>query len=246
MVNIDKYRRFVRFIANKSGKGAYESTPEFNLNAERAVMEFTMKRFGNPHMYVPGRPVPPIGFEITQKVMDDLRHLKVDHPFKVVNGEFKMPDGTFNDAAGQLAEAYLHLSIAYYYKVTQDSNGTLSRSRKGMKILKDKEVDDVLSSCIVEPTVDYPYGHVNGSYFNVYPEVIDRAHLVYLRQPNTPVWGFTVVNDREVYDPSTSTDLDIPEEVMNEVAMMHLSYIGIHIREQELIAYSEQHKRDGI
>ena len=70
--------------------------------------------------------------------------------------------------------------------------------------------------------------------------------MVYLRVPNAPVWGFTIANDREVYDASLSTDLDIPEEAFNEVAMMHLSYIGIHIREEELVMYSEQAKRAGI
>jgi hypothetical protein len=245
MVNIDKYRRFVRFIANKSGKGAYESTPEFNLNAERAIKEFTMKRFGAVQQYTPGRPVPIVGHEASQKVMDDLRHLKEIRPFKVVDGSFDIPDGSFNDAVGQLAPAYLHLSTMHYYKVTQE-NGEVKKSRKGFKILKDKEVDDVLESCIIEPDLDHPYGHVEGSNIRVYPESIDRAYLTYLRQPISPEWGFDIVNNREVYNASLSTDLDIPEEVMNEVAMMHLSYIGIHIREQELIAYSEQHKRDGI
>lgn len=245
MVNIDKYRRFVRFIANKNGKGAYESTPEFNLNAERAIMEFTMKRFGNPHEYTQGRPVPVIGFQASQKVMDDLRHLKEDRPFKVVDGSFDIPDGTFNDAVGQLAPSYLHLSIMYYFKVTSE-DGTIKKSRKGFKILKDNQVDDVLGSCFLAPDIDHPHGHIEGSSIRVYPETIDRAHLVYLRQPISPVWGFDLVDNREVYNASASTDLDIPEEAMNEVAMMHLSYIGIHIREQELIAYSEQAKQAGV
>jgi hypothetical protein len=245
MVNIDKYRRFVRFIANKNGKGAYESTPEFNLNAERAVMEFTMKRFGNVHEYVQQRPVPIVGFEASQKVMDDLRHLKEIRPFNVTDGVFLLPDGSSNDAVGQLAPAYLHLSRLFYFKITQD-NGVVSKSRVGFKILKDKEVDDVLSSCIVAPDVDHPFANIEGAGVRVYPENLSRVELVYLRVPTAPVWGFDLVNNREVYNASLSSDIDIPEEVMNEVAMMHLSYIGIHIREQELIAYSEQAKQSGV
>jgi hypothetical protein len=245
MVDIDKYRRFVKFIANKNGKGAYESTDQFNLNAERAVYQFNMKMFGNPKHYSAGRPVPNVGYEASQKVIDDLRHLKVTLPFKVTDGLFNLPDGTTNDAVGMLAPAYLHLSRLYYYKVTQNGE-TASKTRIGIKMVKDSEIDAILESVIVYPDSDHPYGNIEGAGVRVYPETIDRVEMVYLRQPLAPVWGFTLVNNRELYDASTSTDLDIPEEAMNEVAMMHLSYIGIHIREQELIAYSEQQKIAGV
>lgn len=245
MVNIDKYRRFVKFIANKNGKGAYESTSEFNLNAERSVYQINMKRFNNVHEYSPGRPVPIVGYEASQKVIDDLRHLKVERPFVVSNGSFELPDGLTNDAVGILAPAYLHYSRLYYYKVTQ-SGITATKTRVGITMMKDKEVADILESSIVYPDLDNPYANIEGSGVRVYPENIDRVEMVYLRQPLVPLWGFTTVNDREVYDASTSIDLDIPEELMNEVAMMHLSFIGIHIREQELIAYSEQQKAAGV
>ena len=245
MIDIDKYRRFVNFIANKNGKGAYESTPEFNLNAERANMEFTMKRFGNVHQYSPGRPVPIVGYEASQKVIDDLRHLKEDRPFNVVDGSFLLPDGLTNDAVGSIAPSYLHLSRLYYYKVTQNGT-TAKKTTTGFTMMKDKEVDDILSSSIISPTLDYPFANIAGSNVKIYPEIIDRIELTYLRIPHKPVWGFTIVNSREVYDPTTSTNLDAPEEDLNEIAMMHLSYIGIHIREQELIGYSEQAKAVGV
>lgn len=246
MINIDKYRNFYLFLINKSGKGAYESPAEFNLNAERSVMEYTVKRYSNPNEYQPGMPIPRMAYELTQKIIDDLRHLKEARTFSVSNGSIPIPDGTdVRDLSGEVSPAYLHLSTLGYDKITQGPNG-ITKAVKGFKMLKDDEVHMALDSCIVAPDKDHPAANIQSDHIRIYPDTIERVEMIYLRSPLSPVWGFDIVNNRPVYNDSTSVDIDAPEDAMNEIVMMHLGYMGIHIREQELLQYSEMNKRQGV
>ncbi len=246
MINIDKYRNFLLFVANKNGKGAYESPSQFNLNAERSVMEYTMKRYSNPHDYQPGVPVPRMAYELTQKMIDDLRHLKESRSFTVTNDKIQIPDGsTVYDLTGELSPKYLHLSTLSYKKITQ-KDGEITSIPKGFKLLKDDEVTTAINSGIAPPDKDNPMANIQAKDINIYPSGIQIVDMVYLRLPNAPVWGNVITNGRPVYDASTSVDVDAPDEAMNEIVMMHLGYLGIHIREAELIQYAELNKQQGV
>ena len=247
MVNIDEFKRFVEFISNKSGMGGYVSPDEFNLNAQRAVMEYTMKRYGNVHEYQPGRPIPRISYEKTQKVIDDLRHLKEVRRIPVTSGEFAIPNNVELDALGAVMPEYLHLSTITYTKLlNRDCENGVEIRKRAVDVVKDDELANRLDSSLVPPTATYPIANIQNSYVRVYPETIKEVEVVYLRQPNVPNWGFTVVSNRFVYDASSSVDLDIPKEAMNEVAMMFLSYLGLRIRENQLVQYAEMQKSKGV
>lgn len=246
MINIDRYRNFVQFVSNKNGKGAYESPSQFNLNAERSVMEYTMKRFSNVHEYQPGRPIPRVSYEMTQKVIDDLRHLKERRSFRVENGSFPIPDGvSVSDLSGEISPTYLHLSAISYDKIDQVGD-KITKTQKGFKMLKDDEVDTAINSCIAPPDANNPMGNIQSESILVFPDNIQIVNVIYLRQPKSPVWGFNIVNERPVYDASSSVDIDAPEEAFNEIVMMHLGFLGIHIREMELIQYANQNKTQGV
>lgn len=248
MVNINDFKQFVEFISNKSGMGSYVSPDEFNLNAYRAVMEFTMKRYGNPQEYQNGRPIPRITYEKTQKIIDDLRHLKEVHLMNVVNGEMNIPDGvSVTNSIGTIIPEYMHLStLTYNYITNNDCNTSATVRKKSVEILKDDEVAVRCDSDLVPPTLNYPTANIQNSYIRFYPVNISQVEMVYLRQPNKPLWNYTVVSNRFVYDATTSVDLDIPKEAFNEVAMMYLSYLGLRIREQQLVQYAETQKQQGV
>ena len=44
----------------------------------------------------------------------------------------------------------------------------------------------------------------------------------------------------------SSVDLEAPDEVVNEIVMMCASYLGINLREPQLIQYAEQMKQQGV
>ena len=248
MVNVNEFKEFAEFVLNKAGMGSYLTPDEFNLNAYRAIMEFTMKRYGNQQEYQPGRPIPRVSYEKTQKIIDDLRHLKEVQLIDVTSGSVLIPDGTtVQNSIGNIIPEYLHLSTLTYTKITNSdcTNGPEVR-KKSVDIVKDDELAMRCDSELVPPTLDYPIGNIQSDYIRLYPQSISQVEMVYLRQPNKPVWGFTVVSNRFVYDAATSTDLDIPKEAFNEVVMMFLSYMGMRIREPQVVQYAEMQKNQGV
>ena len=120
---------------------------------------------------------------------------------------------------------------------------------KGVDIVRNSEVPKFLGSHIYKKALkkkDYIMASVYNKQIRVYPKDVQRVNLTYLRKPIAPYWAFTVQNNRPVYDPINSVDTEAPDDVMNEIMMMALSYLGINLREPELIQYSEMAKAQGV
>ena len=69
--------------------------------------------------------------------------------------------------------------------------------------------------------------------------------MTYLRKPITPIWGYTVVNNRPVYDPVSSVNFEISEDNLNELVFNSLAYFGINMREQQIFQEAELFKQQG-
>ena len=70
--------------------------------------------------------------------------------------------------------------------------------------------------------------------------------LVYIYRPVAPHWGFTMINDQPVHNPSSSNtkQLTLPTKTHRELAQRILSYIGISLRDNEPLAYAEAKVKD--
>tara|TARA_R110000824_G_scaffold133657_4_gene296462 strand:- start:10713 stop:11633 length:921 start_codon:yes stop_codon:yes gene_type:complete len=68
-----------------------------------------------------------------------------------------------------------------------------------------------------------------------------QIYLVYIAKPPSPHWGYTMVNNQYVYNPSSANtqELALPSKTHREIAQRMLSYIGISLRDQEPMAYAE-------
>lgn len=230
-MNINKVYIFVNELANKDQRGFLPSAT-FNIYAERAQMEIFMKRYGNPQEYQPGRPVPRIGFEMTQKVIDDL---KVFLKTKVLNLNKKGVVDAPSDLVHPAAMSYkLHLA-------GMDSPMVVPVKRIPVGKLANK-----LSSRITGPTKEFPICNEIGSTFTFYPSNLAVVNLTYLKQPTVPKWAFTFLNGREVYDAGNSVDFEFPDEVHNEICIKILGYLGIKLRDQDLVAIAETKSAQGI
>lgn len=261
-IDIDKFKRFVDFISNKNGRGTI-TPPDFNLAAESALKEWTMKQYNNEEEYQPGRPIPRYSYEMTTKITDNLRHLKEVREFAPDDGSINVPNGTtVTDVNKQVCPAYLHFSsMRAIYKVyegttdnnicgyspTDKENRPVKEYENDVKLVRDDELGDYLGSSIIYPSVSDPICTLYSSTVQIFPKKgIHRVKFTYLRQPNIPKWSYTVVNNRPVYDASNSVDIDAPEEAFNKIAMGALSFLGISIREPELVQYSEGMKSKGV
>tara|TARA_R100000008_G_scaffold26150_1_gene14217 strand:- start:969 stop:1718 length:750 start_codon:yes stop_codon:yes gene_type:complete len=249
MINVNDLYRFVQFIANKEQSG-FITPEEFNLVADRAQMQFFMERYNNPAEYQPGRPVPRVAYQQTQKVSDDLREF-------ITRITLNVPATGLTPYPGN----YVHFSSATnpYAEttVTDDANcegckteGTTTSNvvakMAAVRPIDDNELQKIFSSNIVYPDAAHPIlvFYDNGMQF--YPIDIGLIQLTYLRRPVAPIWGFTLVNGRPVYAPANSVDLEWPEQVFNEIAIRMLAFIGINLREADLAQYSETKRQTGV
>jgi len=68
-----------------------------------------------------------------------------------------------------------------------------------------------------------------------------QIYLVYIAKPPSPFWGYNMVNNQYVYNPSSAStqELTLPSKTHREIAQRMLSYIGISLRDQEPMAYAE-------
>tara|TARA_R100000697_G_scaffold25983_1_gene34499 strand:+ start:6620 stop:7336 length:717 start_codon:yes stop_codon:yes gene_type:complete len=238
MININELYRFVQFTSNKEQSG-YIKPSEFNLAVDRAQMQLFMERYGNPAEYQPGRPVPRVAYQQTQKISDDLRPFikKIYQPLN--SGKFLWSD----------IEDYMHLSSlrARYYKVNNQT-GQSELRHSGVKIVDDSELSNYLDSSIVNPTAEYPIAAIYNGYVQVYPDNLDGIDVTYLSRPRTPLWAFTVDTNTGMpdYDPVNSIDLNWSNELFNEIAIRVLSFVGVNLKDNTLSQYSELKKQQGI
>ena len=255
-INIDEVYRFVQFIANKEQSGFIKPS-DFNLAVDRAQMQLFMERYGNPAEYQPGRPIPRIAYSQTQKISDDLRYFirRVSLPIDS-NGLMLYP----ND--------YLHFSSAStnYVDVKFDrgttttdncpgcnkdnttgtTSSTVTSKTVSIRPVDDSELSNLLSSSIVGPTKAYPVLTFYQEGVQYHPKDIGMVDFVYLREPLKPSWEYTLVNNRPVYDDTSSVDLEWPPQVFNEIAIRILAFVGINLREGDLTSYSEGKRQTGI
>ena len=254
-INIDDLYRFVQFISNKEQSG-FVKPSEFNIAVESAQMQFFMERYNNPAEYQPGRPIPRIAYQQTQKISDDLR-MFIKRVMLPINA-----DGMMN-----YPEDYVHFSKATYKYLSEidlddssanagcvDCSSAVSGQSAtstvekivGVKPVDDGELNKLLSSSIVAPTLDYPILAFFEDGIQYYPKTLSSVELTYLHRPAVPFWDFTLVNQRPVYAPGSSTDFEWSEQVFNEIAIRILAFVGVNLREPELAQYSEGKRQTGI
>ena len=94
------------------------------------------------------------------------------------------------------------------------------------------------------PTVLYPVYESYGSTLKVYPNTITNVNVRYIRKPLNPKWTYTVVANKEMYDPSNESfqDFELGSEEFANIVLKMLSLFGINLREAEVVQVAEQLK----
>jgi hypothetical protein len=253
MININEFRNFVLFVMDKSGNGEVPTPEEFNRVTSNSLTEWTANKIGNPGLYQPGRPIPPQAMDVTQRVIEDLRHLKETREFIISSnawaqlgyfGRVILPDGSNLSDANGFMPAYLffgRLDAIYVASATSPVAQT-----KPVQIKSTNQVSGKVDSLIAPPTKKRPIGEFMSTYIQVYPKNVQKVILTYLREPVEPVWGYGVVNGRPVYDSVTSVNIDAPYLNKNEIAMIYLKYQGIHLNDVQLAKFASEMQQVGV
>ena len=254
-INIDELYKFVQFVANKEQSGFIKPS-EFNLSVDRAQMQLFMERYGNPAEYQPGRPIPRVAYNQTQKISDDLREFIVRGTLYVPStGIMKYPLDYLHFSSA--SSTYLDSSISSKDRNSDCPGCSKEEKRKNIKAsivnkvvsvrpIDDFELANILGSSIVAPTREYPILTFYSEGVQYHPKDIGSVDFVYLRRPAKALWAFTTPTSKPEYDAANSIDLEWPEQVFNEIAVRILSFVGINLREGDLAQYSEGKRQTGI
>tara|TARA_R110002096_G_scaffold130162_1_gene279246 strand:- start:165 stop:890 length:726 start_codon:yes stop_codon:yes gene_type:complete len=241
MININKFKELVYTVANKNGRGTL--TPEqFNSLAKSALYTYTNNQLSNWRQYNPGQPTPQTSLDLDSLSQSKLRHLKETRSIRVIDGEANLPNGVNTDVNSLvMPDMWMPSKISHKYS----SNGNLIQ--KGVKLVKDMEWDDIISSDIIFPTKKRAVANMKSNSLQVEPKaLLNLVNLTYIRNPTDPEWKYSVENGRPVYDDINSIDLDAPESAMNEIAMIALELIASKIRDGELLQASTSMENKGV
>lgn len=99
----------------------------------------------------------------------------------------------------------------------------------------------------VAPSATYPVYESYGKTIKVYPTTITSLSLRYIRKPLNPKWTYTIVSNKEMYDPSNGSfqDFELHESEFSNIVVRMLSLFGINLREAEIVQIAEQLKDKG-
>tara|TARA_R110000803_G_scaffold16197_6_gene44482 strand:+ start:4021 stop:4746 length:726 start_codon:yes stop_codon:yes gene_type:complete len=241
MINVDKFKTFVYLVARKNGRGTLTPS-QFDSAAERGLFAWTANQVSNQKQYTPGSPVPATSLDLDSIAMAKVRHLKETRVIRAIDGQVKIPNGVEVDVNSDIMpEMWMHSGLTHKFA----KNGVLNE--KDIDIVKDMQWGLTVNSNIVAPTQKRAIGNFHSDYIRIEPKaLISLVTLTYVRNPTTPIWGYTTVNGRPVYDAASSTDIDAPESAMNEIAMIVLEFLGISIRDTDLVSAAVGMEKKGI
>ncbi len=159
-----------------------------------------------------------ITYDVGQVATDAYAPFLVDVPLTGVNGIFALP-------------------ADYRHTVCVD------RAGRPATMLTKNQFDQIVIDPITPPSDKYPYCMVLNNKINWAPPT-NTTLFTYLRKPLVPVWGFTIINDEPIYDPSTSVQLEWPDWYHLLYCKLILAYLGFNFRDNDLVGYSQLMKKD--
>lgn len=223
----------IEFITNKDFDGNIITPERFNQLIKVVNIDLFRQKYGIPEEYQPGRPVPNEYADITLKNTDDLKAFKERLAARAVtNGIMLYP------------EDYAHRdTIVYNYSKT--INKVATTLPKPVEILRESEFAAREGNYTKGPTLANPIGVMRSDGIHIRPITITACDLNYYRFPVDPEFAYTQGDGYITYDAANSTETEFPADEHLTLARMMLSYIGVNLRESDLVQYSELKLKEG-
>jgi hypothetical protein len=223
----------VEYISNKDFAGNVITPQRFNELIKIVNIDLFRTKYGLPEEFQPGRPVPVEYADITLKNTDDLRAFKVyQTSVAVVNGILP------------LASNYAHRdTVTYNY--TKTIAGVATALPRPVEILREAEFSARQGNWTKKPTLQNPIGVVRSNGIHIRPLTILAVDFSYYRFPVDPEFGYTEGDGFITYNAGTSTEFEWVKDESLTLTRMILQYVGVSLREADLVQYSEQKLKTG-
>jgi hypothetical protein len=243
-MNIGEIFNQTNYLLNKEQFGAKLTVANFNRLAEFVQYDVIKQRYGLPEEYTPGAPIPRMSWEVTQKMTDDLKHLKVHYGGQTFP---MLPVSTSGIA--QIPSDYMHFSSAYY-KYQKTVNGQAVEKWSSIENLTDFEWAARHENPNRTPSIKAPACKFQDTYIEFSPKSLGYVDFTYLRKPTAPVYAVTIVStptqDYQQYDPTNSVQLELPDDMHSDFVNLMVNRAAIHLRSAEMYQISENRQNKGI
>jgi hypothetical protein len=154
-------------------------------------------------------------YEINQEVSDSLKVFQTD------------PTSLSLDGAGKVNKP------ADYLHVTSLRDST----NKDIDVIAEAFIGTRLDDEICPPEVGFSICVFYKTYLQFYPIGTTGVKITYLKNPVQPVYAYTVVNGREVYDDTNSVDVEWNVSDQSKVTMRALAILGVALSDSELAQF---------
>lgn len=227
-MTIDEIYKAVQFFSNKEQRG-FITPSEFNLLAKQAELELFNKRLNVlKEKSQPKRTAGYYSESLTPEVAEqDLA------PF------LKNDSAQVTSLAGSGGHATIKASYIQSISILDNIP---------VEIVKPENVNQILRSSLVKPSMEYPIallsGHSQGAYLlTVFPSSISSINILFYEYfYSPPKWAYVTVAGKPVYNASNSSPFHFGSHVHGEIVMKILEYLGVHLREAEIVQYAQNKK----
>lgn len=224
----------MNFIGNKDYEGNVITPERFKILIKAVNIEYFREKYGLPEQYQPGRPVPLEYAEATLKSIDDLRAFKERLAAReVTDGLMLVPDD------------YAHYDTIIYNYV-KNINGVDTTLPRPVEILRESEAVERRGNYTKRPTLQNPIGVIRNDGIFIEPITITEVDFTYYRWPNDPVFVYNQYDGYITYDAGSSTELEWTKDEHLQIVALMMSYMGVHLRVQDIFNYAEMKKKEGI
>jgi hypothetical protein len=213
-VSINEIKERVEVIAAKDQKTIYLNAAKFNKYAPIALDKIINEQRRK--------------FEADLMSSDAVSELKVIRDYQVPsNGRLTKPSD------------YLYFVNSDVNSFYVNKNKEQVATRNSVDFMSESQYSNRVSSRVSPPTKQRPIMKEDNGHFQFFPFNVGIVSLSYLREPNTPVWAFTVVNNEQVYDAGNSVDFDLPYQFKDDLIWSICELLGVTVRQPDLIQASQ-------
>lgn len=215
MVNINDFKLYTEYLSNKVQVGNTLTIPQFNQLCFQSVMQVFEKDYQT--------------FLMTEELSEFLR-IYLNNQVSSVPATGILP----------YPADYQHIISIRKYYVNAKGVGKMLQVEE----IKNVEWGFIQMSSLREPTLRFPKYNEFDGVIRFLPMNLGIIEIDYIKTPDQPVWGYTMVSGRPVYDPLTSTNFEFQAYSTNIVAGVFLSLIGVNLKDSELERFAQQYKEE--
>jgi hypothetical protein len=229
MVNIDTIYQRVLALANKEQRG-YITPQEFNLFANQAQMDIFEQYFYDIKQFnrIPG---------------DSGEYSDIVHNLNEKIATFERRDGVWTNG---IISSFTSNDI--YRLVTVMYNG------KEVDEVQQNEILYINQSPLTKPSLARPvYVRRRENRVTIFPDAASDIVLynagvsfTFLTTPAVVRWGYVVVNEKAMYDPTTTTDFELHNSEQGELTGRILALAGITLKQQGLTQTAAQMEQSRV